>query len=167
MSIELMSLKATNGTIIAYDDCVVVKRKGVFALSSHGIVGDVTYFYKNLSAVEYKRPGLVNGYLKFISAGTPFQNSSIKTINEMLSTPKKISEDENTVLLRAFKKDTPTLCDKMYQLIKEKISESQAVNPPINTSLSVADEIQKLKSLLDNGIISQQEFESQKKKLLK
>ncbi len=34
------------------------------------------------------------------------------------------------------------------------------------TSSSVADEIQKMKSLLDSGVLTQEEFDIQKKKLL-
>jgi hypothetical protein len=43
---------------------------------------------------------------------------------------------------------------------------NQAYSSPSNSNYSVADEIRKLKKLLDEGIITQEEFENQKKKLL-
>lgn len=48
--------------------------------------------------------------------------------------------------------------------ISKKSNQIIVQNQPQN--LSIADEIMKFKSLLDNGIISQEEFEQQKKKLL-
>lgn len=43
---------------------------------------------------------------------------------------------------------------------------SSSPTPTNQQQLSVADEIRKLKALLDEGIITQQEFDNQKKKLL-
>lgn len=40
------------------------------------------------------------------------------------------------------------------------------LNPPAGTSFSVADEIRKLKNLLDEGVLTKEEFEAQKRKLL-
>ena len=48
---------------------------------------------------------------------------------------------------------------KVYQLILQKINESNKI--------SVADEILKFKKLLDDGIITKEEFESKKQELLK
>lgn len=42
----------------------------------------------------------------------------------------------------------------------------QSQTPEIQTKSSVADEIKKLKELLDGGVISKSEFEAQKKKIL-
>ena len=43
---------------------------------------------------------------------------------------------------------------------------TKANDESINNSISVADEIKKFKELLDMGAISQEEYESKKKKLL-
>lgn len=167
MSTELMSLKATNGTITAFDDRVVIQRKGAFAIASQGIVGDRVFYYKDLSSVEYKKPGMINGYLKFITAGTIASNASVNAaqIKQLFTTDKKITEDENTVLLRAFDRKTPQLADDMYKLILDRMSACKSQQPIINTS--VADELLKLKTLLDCGAITQTEFDVQKAKILK
>ncbi|WP_346320782.1 SHOCT domain-containing protein [Chitinophaga sp. YIM B06452] len=50
----------------------------------------------------------------------------------------------------------------------EVVSKNQDLNLPenIKSSYSVADEIRKLKALLDEGVLTKEEFEAQKKKLL-
>lgn len=58
----------------------------------------------------------------------------------------------------------------LLQLIANKVCEKKAAaqNPPVVVmqSVSAVDEIRKLKELLDDGIISQDEFEAKKKQLL-
>lgn len=157
---ELMSLKGTNGTITAYDDRVVISRSGFLSIASQGFKGDRTYFYKDLSSVEYKKPGLTNGYFQFIIAGS----SSNPISNTLMGTSKDSMEDENAVILRAFNKSVPADADKMYQLILSQMQTCK--NSSCGNTLSAADEILKFKSLLDSGIITQTEFDAKKKQLL-
>lgn len=57
--------------------------------------------------------------------------------------------------------------DKMVDTIREQINvESSNSNNTNNNTLSIPDEILKYKELLDEGIISNSEFESKKKELL-
>ncbi|KYG33021.1 SHOCT domain-containing protein [Alkalihalobacillus trypoxylicola] len=56
-------------------------------------------------------------------------------------------------------------CLSMFQLICDKQKKSAAVNQS-GAPLSAADEIKKFKSLLDEGIISEEEFNEKKKQLL-
>lgn len=56
-----------------------------------------------------------------------------------------------------------------YILAQKKAAKNTTTMPEIQTSQahsSVADELVKLKSLLDQGILSQEEFATQKSKLL-
>ena len=161
----LMELKATNGTILVYNDRVVIKRTGLFALASQGIKGDTTFFYRNLSGVDYKKPGWTNGYMRFVTAGTSTQNSK----TGLFSTPLESAQDPNTVILRAFNRKVPELSEEIYNLIMKKISEVQTnSNNSLNSSntASSAEEIKQYKELLDEGIITQEEFDAKKKQLL-
>lgn len=158
---KLMELKGTNGTVIAYDDKVVIERKGFFAfLSQQGFTGSRTYFYKDINAVEFKKPGLTNGYIKFILAGTIDSNATAG----LFKTSQNSIQDQNTVVLRAFKKNTPKLSEELYNLIMENISKSR--NSNIIQKSSNLDELKKLAELKKDGVISEKEFEDQKQKLL-
>lgn len=157
----IKELKATNGTILLYNDRVVIRRTGLFAFASQGIKGDTTFFYRNLSGIDYKKPGLTNGYMRFVTAGTATYNSG----TGLFATPQSSAQDPNTVILRAFNRKVPALSEEIYQFILQKISEAKT-NTVISESFSGADEIAKYKSLLDQGIISQEEFDNKKKQIL-
>lgn len=163
MEESLMSLKATNGTIVVYEDRVVIVRKGLGSLALQGIKGDRTFFYCDLSGVEYKKPSIIaNGYMKFLTSGTIDVNAKVG----MFGSSKQSAEDPNTVILRAFDKKVPIESEKMYNFLMKKISDIKKANNNSRTGISSADEILKFKNLLENGIISEEEFEAKKKQLL-
>lgn len=158
---KLMELKGTNGTIVAYDDKVVIERKGFMAfVSQKGFTGSRTYFYKDINAVEFKKPGLTNGYMKFILAGTIDSNATAG----IFRTSQNSMEDQNTVILRAFKKSIPKLSEDLYNLIMENISKNR--NSNVAQKSSNLNELKKLAELKNTGVINEKEFEDQKKKLL-
>lgn len=70
------------------------------------------------------------------------------------------TQDENTVM---FVKKDNELVNRIKSKIEELLAQQRAYK--IN-QLSPADEIKKYKELLDDGIITQEEFEKKKKQLL-
>ncbi len=159
----LITLKATNGTLNVFEDKVEISRKSLTGILSQGIKGDRVLFYKDLSSVEYKKPTLLaNGYIKFILAGT----SDVGAATTILGTTTQDSlKDPNTLILRAFNKETPIESEKAYKLVMEKISQSKTqANVP--NAHSDADELLKFKNLLDSGVITQDEFDAKKRQIL-
>ncbi len=161
MDTSLMELKGTTGTIIAYKDKVVISRKGLFAAATHGFQGDRTFFYNDLTGIDYKKPGLTNGYIKFLVPGVKDTSPRVG----LMASSSDSMEDENTVILCAFNSNTPKLSEDMYNLLMEMIQKSK-VAPTQSPNISSADEILKFKQLLDAGIISQSEFDQKKRQLL-
>lgn len=160
---ELMRLKATNGTIIAYEDKVVISRKGLVAFSTQGgFKGDKTIYYKDLSSVEFKKPGWTNGYMQFVIPGSLNSSAKVGIMGSSLQSAK----DGNTVILRAFNKKTPKESEQLYELLLSKIEEHKSSTNIEPGALSEADELRKYKKLLDEGIITQIEFDNKKKQLL-
>ncbi len=160
---EEFQLKCTNGILIVYDDRVVISRKTGFGFMLQGLKGDKTFFYKDLSSVEYKKPSsLANGYIKFITAGTKETRQNLGFLG---CTKLEASKDQNALILRAFNKEIPQKSEEIYSFIIKKISECKINNSTRN--MSSADEIMKFKKLLDEGIITQEEFERKKQELLK
>lgn len=160
--LEVKELKCTNGILKVYEDKVVISRKTAMGFISQGLKGDKVFFYSNLSSVEYKKPSmLANGYIKFITVGTKETKQNIGFLG---STTREALRDENTLILRAFNKEVPNQSEEIYQYILSKMKESKKIE---SSSLSNAEEIMKFKQLLDNGIITQEEFEKKKQELLK
>jgi len=159
---ELLRVKGANGEIIAYDDRVVISRKSFGGFILQGVRGDRTYYYKDLQGIEYRKPGMINGYMKFIIAGGQDYGGTKSGV--LMS---KGGDDPNSVILRAFKKETVVLSEKMNELISGKLNEVKN-NPTTTTSSnsSIGDELLKYKNLLDSGAISEDEYNSLKNSII-
>ena len=158
----LMSLKGTNGKIIAYEDGVTISRKTLVGFIKQGIVGDKTFFYSQLSSVEYRKPTfLANGYLKFITGGTKETSARVG----LFGTTTESMRDSNTVILRAFKESIPRESEELYNLITTKIKEQNSTFGLTN-NISSADELKKYYTLFEEGVIIREEYEAKKIQLL-
>jgi hypothetical protein len=149
----IYTLNGVNGQLELYADKVVIKRKGALAKMTQGFFkGDKTIYLKQISGIQVKPGGtFVNGYIQFTLPGG---NESVKGINAA-------TKDENTVVFN--KKD-----NDLVQKIKAKIEELQASmnSGTVVQQVSAADEIKKFKELLDEGVITEEEFNQKKKQLL-
>lgn len=146
----LMELKGVNGQLELYEDKVIIKRKGALAKLTHGFTkGEKSIYIRQITGIDFKPGGnLVNGYIQFTVPGG----------NEKVRGAFEAAQDENSIMFR--KKD-----NDVARQIKEKIEEIQQRGSN-NTSVSGADEIKKYKELLDEGIITEEEFNKKKKEIL-
>ena len=159
----LMKIDGQNGCAMAYNDRVVISRNGIKGLLTQGFSGDRTYFYKDITAVDFRKPSFVaNGYLKIITGG--IQDDNCKKVNLIKSTDA-VMKDPNTLALRAFKKETANKDEEFYNLIMNKINEIKNNQANTNNNVSVADELKKFKELLDMGAITEEEYNKKNKEL--
>ncbi|HGF8083188.1 hypothetical protein EGW69_13660 [Enterococcus faecium] len=146
-------IKSPGKTIIKLNnESLTICRKGLLNLSNMGLKGDKTISFRNISAIQLKKPGLTNGYIQFTILGGRESRAGIFAA----------TKDENTVMFsRKYYTDMLNL---------KKFIEHQQKSIFDNTSsvqISPADEVLKLKDLLDKNIITLEEFELKKKELLK
>ena len=144
----IMEFKGRNGRIELYSNFVRLNRKTTMGFLMQGLKGEKDIYFKSITSIQIKKPGLFIGYLQFSILGG---NESIKGVINSQS-------DENTISFVSKDKYNKSLEIKKY--IEEKIN---SVNPEIKSS---ADEIEKLYSLMEKGIITEGEFEGRKKELL-
>lgn len=131
------SLKACG--LIVFEDKVVIDR--------HKWNGAKTIFLKDVSSIQYKDKGVYK-FIEFVFTGG-FENHA-----------------ENTVY---FGKKDLQLAGEINKFLQNKLSElktSSNGNVTNVINLSNADELKKFKTLLDEGIITQEEFDKKKKELL-
>lgn len=148
MSELLYELKGYNGQLELYEDKIVIKRKALLAKIDHGFFkGDKTIYINQIAAIQVK-PGTLLAY-GYIQITVPGSFESKKGLIDAM-------HDENTVMF--FITD-----NKLVNQIKSKIEElmSRQRTGYIN-QLSSADEIKKFKELLDDGLITQEEFDKRK-----
>ncbi len=144
-------IKSPGKTLIKVtDDSISIIRKGFINLVNQGIKGEKTIPFKNISAVQLKKPGMSNGYIQFTLLGG----------NESRGGILAATKDENTVMF------TKKYWNEMENL-KKYIEKQQSIldNNSKETQISSADEIKKYKELLDEGIINQEEFDFKKKRI--
>ncbi|MEY9980657.1 DUF4429 domain-containing protein [Lysinibacillus sp. RC79] len=134
------------------DNAVKIETKGMLNyINKGGSKGIKSIPLKSITAVQFKKPGLTNGYIQFAYGG------SIETKGGTVSAVK----DENSIM---FAKKELAQAQELVDLIEAKRHADPT--PPQTASVSSADEILKMKELLDAGIITQDEFDAKKKLLL-
>lgn len=150
----IKELKGTNGILHLYEDRIVISRKTFGGFAAFGIIGDKTIFYNSIQGIE-----LSGGMLRIIPKGCDV--TSYKTMN--YSDIRKAQKDNNVILL------SPTkikIAEKICEIINKKVNETYFNNQNMIEKNS-ANEIREFKKLLDDGIITQEEFDKKKRELLK
>lgn len=145
-----------------YDDRLVITQEGIMGAISRGLSGGKTIYYCDISSVQFKEAGWTAGFIEFTFPGSNDRpgGSIFGMGNEnrfSFSYPTLGAQKELNIEAR-----------KAKEIIEDKIRQYKENKNQINSQvfISVADEIKKLKELLDSGIISQEEFNNKKRQLL-
>ncbi|MCM3316692.1 DUF4429 domain-containing protein [Rummeliibacillus stabekisii] len=139
-------------TVSVDEHYVKIQPKG-FAnfVNKGGSKGEKSIPIKSITAIQFKEPGMTTGYIQFAYSG------STETKGGSLSAVK----DENSI---TFNKKELAQAKEFVELIESyrQIENTASIQP----AASVADELKKFKELLDEGILTQEEFDAKKKQLL-
>ena len=140
--------KGYNGTLVLNDTNLTIKRglRGVL-LGGGFLRGDKTIPYTSIVAVQLKKAGMVAGYLQL----------TLKGGSEAKGGLFQSTKDENSVHFHSPKNK---LFAEAKQLIAERITTGGG------GSYSKYDELAKLKDLKDSGVLSDEEYDKEKGKLL-
>lgn len=152
------SIMKDGKTIITINDGrLTISRPGLLSKFSHGFSGEKTILIENISAVQLKKAGISRGYIQFIMPGAIEKRSGITNgaidENIVYFENKKYNDDAETIKLYI----------ENYKLYNNK-NNSQIINQQVQKNKY--DELKQLKELLDDGIISQEEFDKEKEKIL-
>ena len=148
----ILNLKSNGKYIVTVTrDSVSILAKGFMNAVNKGITGEKQFFFKNMSGIQYKEPGFTTGYMQFILIGSQESKRGVSGA----------VKDENTIL---FLKKEQHLMLELKNFIEYRLV--QINERPSNNSSNSVDEIRKFKQLLDDGIITQEEFDAKKRQLL-
>lgn len=140
------------GSLSAWRDRVVIRRKGW----PYGTKSEKTVHMRSIGAVQWREPGgLMNGFIQIAHSGS--QESKGGTFDAV--------KDENSIVF--VKKAAPDFA-RIRDFIQERISLAHAPQPAQAASAptSLADELTKLAALRDQGVLTPEEFDAQKARLL-
>lgn len=161
----LITQKGQNGILHIHEDHIEISRNTLGGRSSQGAKGSRRFFYSDIVSIEYKTPSFLgNGYFKIVSSGTEDIDAKVGLLSSSMDSLK----DPNTVILRAFTKATSLKWDNAYEVAMKKLKAVKAISSPPSTPIinSTYDELKKLGELLNSGVLTQEEFEKEKSKLL-
>lgn len=142
-----------------YTDKAVITTKVTLGslLTNNATDGEKTIYYSDCIGVQFKQAGFTIGYLQLETASSNGNNISSNfyaensfTFNEIIISNERMIEVADYVKFRV-------------DAVKKGGTAPVSIN---NSNTSIADELLKLKQLLDMGVLSQEEFDEQKNKLL-
>ncbi|MGW0550548.1 DUF4429 domain-containing protein [Streptomyces altiplanensis] len=155
----MLSAKGNNGTITFDGHTVLIERKGLAARALVG-VGEKRIPLHSINAVQWKKAGFSAGFIQFtISGGSERRSQFGRQSGDAM-------RDENSVTFHV--KQMPAF-EELRAAIDAAIAQRHAPQqaaPAAAPAGSVADELAKLGSLVQQGLLTQQEFEQQKARLL-
>jgi len=143
--------KGQSGTLTITNTGVIIKRGKFGMLLAGGTMkGEKTIPFKSIVAVQLKKAGMTAGYLQLtLTGGSEAKGGVFQSMS-----------DENTI---SFQRGANAVFEEAKQIIEQRITEGSSLSSP---TVSNIDELEKLASLKDKGIITVQEFEAKKKQLL-
>ncbi|CAK9108296.1 Uncharacterized protein SCF082_LOCUS50372 [Durusdinium trenchii] len=145
------TMKGVGEVLEVYEDKLTITPKGVLGFLSKGLKGTKTIPFFAISGIQFKKAGLTSGYLQFTIPGG----------NESKAGLFSAASDENTFMFSGRNE----LAEEIKNYIEQRTREVR--NPQDSSDRSsVADELQKLADLKVQGILSDEEFQSAKRRLI-
>lgn len=141
-----------SGTLILTETGVIIKRSGAL-LSGHA-AGEKNIPYKSITAVQFKKAGITVGFLQLtLQGGVEAKGGALEAV-----------KDENTITFGTEEKTQEF--ERAKNIIEQKIVEANNTNTA-SSNINDLDQLEKLASLKDKGIITEEEFHAKKKQILK
>jgi len=147
-------IKGTTNQVELLEDSIrITKFASSFSAARTKIVN-----FSDITSVEIKDPGsIVAGYIQFSISGQISPNTRMSLTG---GTFDAVQDENSVVFTGAGNLETAKMFQGKINSLKNKRSQ------PIAAEQSTASELIKFKELLDAGLISKDEFDEQKKKIL-
>ncbi len=151
---SVYSMAGVQDLLEVFEDRVTITPKGILGFLNKGLKGTKEIPFASIIAVQFKEAGTIfSGYLQFTIPGG----------NESKGGLMAATADENTFMFAHTKNNA------MAKEIKEHIDRAvrKARTPQVGpNTTNLSDELQKLAELKATGILSDEEFQAAKRKLI-
>jgi len=153
VSEPLMQASAVGGQLTVFRDKVVISRRGVVGFMTHGFHGDKEIRISQISSIQFKKAGLVNGFIQFAFTGG----------REAKRGMWEATQDENTIVFNVWQQDEFL---KAKNLIEELMSQPAMQQAAAATVEDIPKKLEQLAQLREAGIVSEEEYRAKKAELL-
>ena len=148
------SMTGIQDLLEVFDDRVAISPQGIMGFLNKGIKGTKEIPFTSVIAIQFKEAGaLFNGYLQFTIPGG----------NESKGGILAATKDENTFMFSGSKSNVAA--KEIKKFIDAAIRKARSPQPTAS-SASLTDELQKLAALRASGVLTDDEFQSAKRKLI-
>lgn len=152
---KLFEVSCAGTTLSVYEDCISLTPKGALGFLTKGTAGERKIFYKDITSIQFKQSTkLVSGFIEFYFAGHNTQKQGQGAFYGA-------ANDNRFTFYNKFLPEMLQIND----FIQSKINNPSPA-APLQQETSATNELRKYKQLLDDGIITQEDFDAKKKQLL-
>ena len=147
---EIIHAKGVGGSISFDGKMITLRHKGLLALGTVGMVPEKQIPIERVISIQFKSAGMINGYIQFATGAGEASGGIFDA-----------TKDENTIMF-------DYRSQKQMEVLKGEVEKAMRSlqNRTSNQGISTADELKKFMELYKEGIISEEEFAQQKRKLL-
>lgn len=151
----LMEAEGVDGQLLLLEQGIRIKRKEKIDYLARRLKGDKAIPYSQISSIRFKKAGMrTHGYIQFLLFGEHESKEGVRNI----------TQDENTVMFRTAQQ---LGFDRIKTAIEAKMAAAKKIVPKAAPqTVSYLDELEKLASLKDRGIITEDEFTAKKRQIL-
>lgn len=150
----IYTMKGVSELLEVFENKLTITPKGVLGLMSKGLKGTKTIPFASISGIQFKEAGSVfSGYIQFTIPGG----------NESGGGVFAAAIDENTFMFA--EKKNNQLATQIKEYIESAVLNLRTPHASASTT-NISDELQKLAKLRDQGILTEEEFQAAKKRLI-
>lgn len=140
-------IKGVNGQVFLDNNQISITRKGLFGSITRN--EDVRIPLERISYIQLVKPGMKNGFINFVMAGSP-----------QINTVEQASKNSCCIIVNPSQY-------KNFTKFKQEIESKMAIPQPQITYVdNIGTKLEQLSNLKIKGIITESEFEEKKKELL-
>jgi len=145
---EKYQMDGAGSTIKVYEDRLIISPNGLLGFMTKGLKGDKIIPFSSITAIQFKKAGVLSGYIQFSIFGGKESTGGIFDA----------TTDENTFMFRSN--------NDLAESIKDYI-ERQIYTPKTSLNNSnMTDELLKLSDLREKGILNEEEFQKAKQRII-
>jgi len=153
-TIPLFTMEGVQDLLEVFEDKVTITPKGILGLLNKGLKGTKTIPYASITAIQFKEAGaIVSGYIQLTIPGG----------NESRGGVFSAAKDENTFMFA--KRTNNGLATQIKEYIESKARDLRTPQA-IQSTANLSDELQKLAQLKQHGMLSEEEFQAAKKRVI-
>lgn len=141
------------GELEVFQDKITITTSGVTGVLMRGLKETKTIPIHSITAIQFKRAGAIRGYMQFtIPGGVESKSGAFDAV-----------VDENTFL---FDEQNNGQAEVAKKYIESRMKELHSPQPTKTAPSSLGDELTKLAALKSQGLLTDEEFQTAKKRLL-